>query len=149
MYGICGVAYFCGKTACQKYFFQILSPKKRSGCESQNPDLDLIRRIHPECGFYQRIYDPFLDLTNRNAKSVFGFGNPDLDFSQKTHPQTPYFLPTLTPALTFKLKLLALHERGNLLYSKQNHYACKTMQKKATYIRIYIQVIVQLKILLA
>ena len=148
MYGICGVAYFCGKTASQKYFFQILSPKKtlrlwisksRFGFDPKNPPRVWILWI----------YDPFLDLTNRNAKSVFGFGNPDLDFSQKTHPQTPYFLPTLTPALTFKMKLLALHERGNLLYAKQNHYACKTMQKKATYIRIYIQVIVQLKILLA
>ena len=39
----------------------------------KNPDLDLIRRIHYECGFYV-------------SWSVFGFVNPDLDFPKKTHP---------------------------------------------------------------
>ena len=29
MYGICGVSHFCGKTACQKYFFQIDSKKQQ------------------------------------------------------------------------------------------------------------------------
>ena len=143
MYGISGVPCLWENRQ-SKILFSNPFPKKNAQVVNlKNQDLDLIRRIHPQCGFYQRIYDPFLDLPNRNAKSVFGFGNPDLDFPKKTHPQTPYFLPTLTPALTFKLKLLALHERGKcllLLCAKQNHYACKTMQKKATYIRIYIQV---------
>ena len=56
MYGICGVSHFCGKTACQKYFFQIDSKKQQQKnaqvLNLKNPDLDLIRRIHPECGFY-------------------------------------------------------------------------------------------------
>ena len=43
---------FFGKTACQKYFFQILSQKNVQIVNLKNPDFDLIRRIHPECGFY-------------------------------------------------------------------------------------------------
>ena len=39
---------FVRKTACQKYFFQ----KNAHIVNLKNPDLDLIRRIHPECGFY-------------------------------------------------------------------------------------------------
>ena len=37
---------------CQKYFFQILCRKNAQIVNLKNPDLDLIRRIHPECGFY-------------------------------------------------------------------------------------------------
>ena len=38
------------KTTCQKYFFQILSQKNVQivNVNLKNPDLDLIRRIHPE-----------------------------------------------------------------------------------------------------
>ena len=44
---------FVRKTACQEYFFRILSQKKTAHVvHLKNPDLDLIRRIHPECGFY-------------------------------------------------------------------------------------------------
>ena len=44
---------FVRKTACQKYFFKSF-PKKNAPqiVNLKNPDLDLIRRIHPECGFY-------------------------------------------------------------------------------------------------
>ena len=50
----------------------------------KNPDLDLIRRIHPECGFYRFMIRFW--ICPKNAKSVFGSRNPDLDFPQKTHP---------------------------------------------------------------
>ena len=56
---------------CQKYFFQILSQKNAQIVNLKNPDLNLIRRIHPECGFYgfmirfwicpQKRQNPFLD----------------------------------------------------------------------------------------
>ena len=38
------------KTACQKYFFQILSPKNVQTVNLKNPDLYLIRGIHPKRG---------------------------------------------------------------------------------------------------
>ena len=44
--------FFFRKIASQKYFFQILSQKNAQFVNLKNPDLDLIRRIHPECGFY-------------------------------------------------------------------------------------------------
>ena len=50
MNAIFRVPFFVRKTACQKYFFQILSQGKIVNLK--NPDLDLIRRIHLECGFY-------------------------------------------------------------------------------------------------
>ena len=43
----------------------------------KNPALDLIRRIHPECGFY--VFMIRFWTAPKNSKSVFGFGNPDLD----------------------------------------------------------------------
>ena len=53
LYDICHVPFFFKKTACQKYFMQILSQKQKAQIVNlKNPDLDLIQRIHPECGFY-------------------------------------------------------------------------------------------------
>ena len=54
MYGIdlLRIIFFFRKTACQKYFFQILSQKNAQIVNLKNPDLDLIQRIHPEYGFY-------------------------------------------------------------------------------------------------
>ena len=54
----------------------------------KNPDLELMRRIHPECGFYGLmirfwIYPP--PPKKKKATSVFGFGNQDLDFPPKKH----------------------------------------------------------------
>ena len=117
LYGICGVPYFCGKTACQKYFFQILSPHQKNVqfVNLKNPDLDLIQRIHPECGFYgfmirfwicpKKTQNPVLDSEIR----IWIF--------PKKRTQNPYFLPALTPALTFKFKLLALHKRVSICVS--------------------------------
>ena len=50
----------------------------------KNPDLNLIRRIHPECGFYRFMIRFW--ICQKNAKSVFGSRNPDLDFSPKDAP---------------------------------------------------------------
>ena len=47
----------------------------------KNPDLDLIPRTHPECGFYGFMIRFW--ICPKNAKSVFGLGNPDLDFPKK------------------------------------------------------------------
>ena len=44
--------FFFRKTACQKCFFQILPQKNALIVNLRNTDLDLIRRIHPECGFF-------------------------------------------------------------------------------------------------
>ena len=43
---------FVRKTACRKYFLQILSQKNAQIVNLKNQDLDLIRRINSQCGFY-------------------------------------------------------------------------------------------------
>ena len=51
----------------------------------KNPDLDdIIRRIHPECGFYG--FNIRFWICPNNAKSFVGFENQDLDFPTKTYP---------------------------------------------------------------
>ena len=50
---ICFVPFFFSrKTACQKYVCQIFSQKTAQIVNLRNTDLDLIWRIHPECGFF-------------------------------------------------------------------------------------------------
>ena len=73
--------FFFQKTTSQKYFFQILSQKNAQIVNLKNPDLDLIRRIHPECGFYGFM----IHFSIRKS----GFG-----FSPKN---TPYFIWPLMP----------------------------------------------------
>ena len=54
---------------CQKYFFQILSQKKRSDCESQKSGFG----FDPENSsrvWILWIHDPFLELPPKKAKSV-------------------------------------------------------------------------------
>ena len=68
MYGISCVPFYLRKTACQKYFFQILSQKNAQFVNLKKPDLDLIRRIHPECGFYGFMIRFW--ICAKNAKSV-------------------------------------------------------------------------------
>ena len=60
--------------------------KKQQQLNSQivnlkNPDLDLIRRIHPQRGFYGFMIRFW--ICPKNAKYVFGFGNSHLDFPKK------------------------------------------------------------------
>ena len=82
-----------------KILFSNPFPKKRSDRNLENLDLYLIRRIHPESGFYEfmirfwicpkKTQNPFLDseirFWIRKSGFGFGFGNPDLDFPGKTH----------------------------------------------------------------
>ena len=44
---------FARQTACKKCIFQIVSQKNAQIVNLKNLHLDLIRRIHPECGFYE------------------------------------------------------------------------------------------------
>ena len=125
MYGICGVPCLWENRLLKILFSNPFPPQKNAQVVNlKYPDLDLIRRIHPECEFYGFMICFW--ICPKNAKSSFGFGNPDLDFPKKTYPQTPYFLPALTPALTFKFKLLALHKRGK--YKRQHILGLKSYQ---------------------
>ena len=60
-------SFFFEKPLVKNTFFKTF-PKKSSEREFKNPDLDLIRNIHPECGFY-------------------GFMIQIWIFPKKTHPQ--------------------------------------------------------------
>ena len=73
MYRICCVPFFFfRKTACQKYFFSNPFPKTNAQIVNlKNPNLDLIRKIHPECGFYGFMIRFW--ICPKNAKSVFRF----------------------------------------------------------------------------
>ena len=44
--------FIFSKNRLSKYFFPILSQNNAQIVNLKNPDLDLIRRIYPECGFY-------------------------------------------------------------------------------------------------
>ena len=44
---------FAWETACQKYFFQILSQKNADVINLKNPDLDLVRSILLECRYFE------------------------------------------------------------------------------------------------
>ena len=130
MYGICGVPGL-GENRLSKILISNPSPaplppsKKRSGCESQKSRFGFEPKNPPRVWILW-IHDPFFGFAPKNTKFIFGFGNPDLDFPPKTHPQTPYFLPALTAALTFKFKLLALHKRGK--YERQHILGLKIYQ---------------------
>ena len=92
MYGICCVPFFFRKTACQiqEYFqFQIPSQKSAQIVNLKNPDLDLIRRIHPECRFYGFMIRFWICLKKRKIRfwiSKSGFG-----FSPKNAPSESTF----------------------------------------------------------
>ena len=54
----------------------------------KNPDLDLIRSILLECGYFGFMIR--FGFRQNNAKSVFGFNNPCSHFpkkKKKTHPK--------------------------------------------------------------
>ena len=82
MYGICCVPFSLRKTACQKYFFQILSQK-----ETLRQRISKIRIwIWSEESIQSVDFmDPWsgFGFAQKNEKSVFGFGNPDLGFPKK------------------------------------------------------------------
>ena len=83
LYDICHVPFFFRKNACQKYFFKILSPKKAQIVNLKNPDLDLIQRIHPECGFYGFM----MCFWNCPPKRKILFWIRIWIFPKKTHPK--------------------------------------------------------------
>ena len=72
---------FVSKTACQNYFFQILSQKNAQIVNLKNPDVDLIRRIHPECGFYGFMIRFW--ICPQKCKIRFWIPNSGFGFSQK------------------------------------------------------------------
>ena len=51
MYGICCVPFLFKNRLSQKLFSNPF-PKTAQIVNRKNPDLELMRRIHPECGFY-------------------------------------------------------------------------------------------------
>ena len=95
MQDICYVPFFLEKPVVKSTFFKSFPPKNVQIVNLKNLDLDLIRRIHPECGFYGFMIR--LWICPKNANSVFGFGNTDLDFPPKN-------APTVYGGLFFDLK---------------------------------------------
>ena len=90
IYGIWCVHFLFSKNRLSKILFSNPFPKKNGQIVNlKNLDLYLIRRIHPECGFYGFLIRFW--ICPKNAKSVFRFGKPDLDFPKKTHPKCRYF----------------------------------------------------------
>ena len=72
------VYHFAWETARQKYFFQILSQKNSEVMNLKNPDLDLIRSILLECGYFGLMIRFWIFAKKRQ--------NPFSDFPTKTHP---------------------------------------------------------------
>ena len=63
MYGIYCVQFFFRKTACQKYFFQILSQKNVQIVNVKNPVI--VNPWNPPWVWILWIHDPFLDLPKK------------------------------------------------------------------------------------
>ena len=76
---------FVRKTACQKYFFQILSPQNAQILNLKTLDLDLIRRIQPECGFYEFMICFW--ICPKTRKIPFWIQKSGFGFPRKTHPE--------------------------------------------------------------
>ena len=82
------------KTACQKYFFQILSPKNVQTVNLKNPDLYLIRGIHPKrglSGFMIRAWNtppppPPKKTKKKERKIRFWTRKSGLGYSNKNAP---------------------------------------------------------------
>ena len=103
--------FFCEKPLV-KNTFQILSQKNAQIVNLKNPDLDLIRRIHPECGFYEFmirfwICPKTLKIRFWIRKSVFGF-------SRKNAP-LPY-----------------IHVSSNGVSKKSNCWLCRVLTTLTT-----------------
>ena len=83
----------------------------------ENLDLYLIRRIHPESGFYRFmirfwICPKKLKICFWIRKSGFGFRNPDLDFPEKMHPN--------------------IHVSSNEISKKSNCWLCRVLTTLTT-----------------
>ena len=70
-------SFFFEKPLVKNTFFKTF-PKKSSEREFKNPDLDLIRNIHPECGLFLWIHDPDLDFPKKNTPSASSSGPSQL-----------------------------------------------------------------------
>ena len=97
MYGICYVPFlFFRKTACQKYFFQILFQKNAQIVNLKTPDLDLIQRIHPECGFYGFMIRVW--ICPQKSKIRFWIRKSRFGFSQKKYPKSALLIKKKMPS---------------------------------------------------
>ena len=66
--------HFCSENRLSKILFSNPFPKKRSDCEFQKSGFEFDPK-NPPGVWILWIHDPFLDLSKKNAKSVFGFRN--------------------------------------------------------------------------
>ena len=71
MSGICCVAFLLEKPPVKKYFFKSFPKKTAQIVNLKNPDLDLIRRIYPECGFMD--WWSVFEFAQKTQVSVLGF----------------------------------------------------------------------------
>ena len=78
-------SFYFRKTACQKYFFQILS-QKMLGLWISKIWIWIWSEESTLSVDFMDSWSVF-GFAQKNAKSLFGFRNPDLDFPKKTHPQ--------------------------------------------------------------
>ena len=95
MQDICYVPFFLEKPLVKSTFFKSFPPKNVQIVNLKNLDLDLIRRIHPECGFYGFMIRLWICPKKRKIRfwiRKYGFG-----FFQKN-------APTVYGGLFFDLK---------------------------------------------
>ena len=86
MYGICCVPFFFffEKLLVKNTFFKSFPPKNAQILNLKNPDLDLIRRIQPECGFYRFMIR--FSIYPQKRKIRYWIRYPDLDLPPKKAP---------------------------------------------------------------
>ena len=84
MNGICWFHFPFGKPLVKNTFFKSFPKKNAQIVNLKNPDLDLIRRIHPECGFYGFMIRLWICTKKREIR--FWIRKSRFGFSRKTHP---------------------------------------------------------------
>ena len=84
MYGSCCVSFLHGKQLVKNTFFKSFPKKPAEMVNLKNPDLDLIRSILLECGYFGLMIRFW--ILSKKRKIHFRIQESVFGFSQKTHP---------------------------------------------------------------
>ena len=92
-----------GKPLVKNTFFKSFPKKKNAQVVNlKNPDLDLIRRIHPECGFYGCMIRFW--ICPKIRKIQFWIRKSGFGFSQKNAPKNSLFSSSSDASTFFQIE---------------------------------------------
>ena len=115
------VHHFSWKTACQKYFFQTLPKKNAEVVSLKNPDIDLIRSILLEYGFW---------ISPKKRKIRFWIQESFFGFSQKNAPLVSFLLSVFLALSLHKTHLFSRKITNQILRLNYAKLICKPVRSK-------------------